>query len=202
MTNNEFDNSSDPEALALPGDVVSTKNKEKKLYTGKPRGRKKGKIRVDETMADEYLDLCKQGKTITIIAAHFETTEEQLIKWGTQDKKRYPKLNSVWERGKTAFKAFHEDLLDQMIRGDFKAAAQNIASHERRLAVYIDKWNLKQKSQVTVDNRYEAMSDEELDKEVNATLKRKVNKELITRILDISKKNDRPEDSTESRTTH
>lgn len=149
----------------------------------KPRGRPKRLGGYHDNVSTEYLELCRQGKSITQIAAHFTITEDELRSWA-KDKIKRSKLATVWELGKTLCQAFHEDLLDQMIRATPRAAASEIASHQHRMAVMFKKWNLKNETKVTVTNKFEQMTDDELNKEVHAVLKRKINKELFTTVLD------------------
>ena len=143
-------------------------------------GRPKKEGGYTDATASRYLELCKEGKTLSQIASDFKVTEKELLKWANDPKKS--KLHTCWELGRTYCQAFHEAYLDEMIK-DKKVYSHQINSQQHRMAVMFKDWNLKKESKVTVTNRYDDMTEAELDKEVMAMIKRKTHKEFLLNVL-------------------
>lgn len=153
----------------------------------KKPGRPKKTNGYTDDVSTQYLDLCKQGKGLSQIASHFGITEKTLNKW--KDDPRKSKLGTVWELGFTYCKAYHENLLEEMI-ADKKVMSHQINSQQHRMAVMFQEWNLKKESKITVNNRFEELPEKELDKEVLSMIKRKNHKEFLVSALNLNEEKD------------
>lgn len=134
-----------------------------------------------EDIAKKYLQLCEEGKTLSEIAKEFKVSEDEFKKWPKNSRKA--KLGAVWELGLTYFKAYHEALYKEMVRNKKDYSSQQITGQKEFLTVYVKEWNIKKETKVTVTNKWEGMSEKDIEKELQSTLKRKNNKALIIDIL-------------------
>lgn len=149
----------------------------KKKKGGRP---KKDGIPADE-MPNTYLQLCKEGKTLSEIAAHFGVSLEEFKKW--PETKRKSRLGTVWKLGQTYFQAYHEALYKEMIKNKKDYLAFQVTGQKELLSVYIKEWNIKKETKVTVTNKWEQMSEKDIDRELQSTLKRKNTKNLVLDVL-------------------
>lgn len=159
----------------------------------KKKGRPKKQCISADSIPDEYLNLCREGKTLSEIAAHFKVSLEEFKKW--PDEARKAKLKTVWKLGQTYFQAFHEALYKEMVNNKKAYDASQRTGQKEFLNVYIKEWNVKKEANITVNNKWDNMSEKDLNRELEATLKRKHNKELIYNIFNLN--NDKS-DSTSS----
>lgn len=158
---------------------LSTEDKPIKKKAGRP---KKGSI-SDNEKASKYLQLCKEGKTLSEIAAAFDMDEESFKKLPEAQRS---KLKSVWKLGQTYFKAYHEALYKHMLANKKDFLAFQVTGQKELLTVYIKDWNIKKETKVTVTNKWETMSEKDIDRELQSTLKRKNTKNLVIDVLGLN----------------
>lgn len=153
----------------------------------KKKGRpKKAGISSDD-IDSKYLQLCREGKTLSEIASEFHLSEEEFKK--LPETRKGAKLGTVWKLGQTYFKAFHEALYKEMVRNKKDYSSQQISGQKEFLTVYVKEWNIKKETKVTVENKWETMSEKDIDRELQSTLKRKNTKNLVLDVLGLNNDN-------------
>lgn len=109
--------------------------------------------------ADKFYELCCQGFSLAQIAHAMELEEQVLIKWSEDPKKK--EFGRAYRAGKTACEAYHAELLDQMIKG--KSTQVALQTQLKRLqTLFPDTWNIATKTDVVVEDKTKALSDEQL----------------------------------------
>src|SRR5690242_20603219 len=106
----------------------------------KKRGRAPSKYNV-KTTPGEFLELCRQGKSLTQIATKLGVLESEILSW---TRKRDTTFKYAFEHGRQAYKAYHEDLLDKMIRKEVNASSAEINAQIYILKVkFKEEWSEK-----------------------------------------------------------
>lgn len=132
------------------------------------------RIAYQKDFAKKFYDYCCQGYSPARIAFLLGTTRKQLLTWYNDP--RYNEFIAAWDRGREAYQAYHEALLDEMITGKRKAAAPAIAAQQYRLRTqFKEDWSDKQESKVTISDEStpEQFTDEQLISQILAKLRKK-----------------------------
>lgn len=133
----------------------------------RPAGRPKGvkSTTSSQAISDRFLDLCRQGHSLTQISAAMNIPKEQFERW-SKDKVKHKSFVKAFQDGKTAWQAYHETLLQKMIRGEIKAASAEISAQQFVLKTqFKSEWTEKtdSKIEITAINR---MSDDQLEAQI------------------------------------
>lgn len=104
-----------------------------------------------------FLQMCKQGCTLTQIADTLESSREEFERWAKDPRK--PEFSKVWERGKIAQQSFHEGRLQELISNGESGAAK---SQMDFMSILFDEWNKKSETTITVEDKRANMSTNEL----------------------------------------
>lgn len=111
-------------------------------------------------LAVRFLGLCRLGKTMTEISNELDVLPEELHRWSGDRKKT--EFQNAWAKGKIACQAFHEAKLQTLISEGESGVAK---SQMDFMAVLFADWDKKQESKITIENKTEKMSNEELYQE-------------------------------------
>lgn len=133
----------------------------------RPRGRPKGLSTTSaKGIAGRFLEMCKQGLSLTQIADKLEIPRETLEAW-SRDKRGHREFVKVFQKGKTAWQAYHETLLQKMITGeDGKYAAAEISAQRFVLETQFKaEWQVKSEAKIEV-NHVGRLSDEQLEQQI------------------------------------
>jgi hypothetical protein len=144
-------------------------------------GRKTGLGFNPKTTPKLFLEYCSQGLSLVQISNKLGISLDSLKKY--QD---YALMKASWIKGREANQAYHESLLDLMIKGidangEVKRyAAKEIDAQIYRLRVrFKEDWSEKVESKVQVEHSYESLS---LD-EIRSSLKQAVVKPSARKLL-------------------
>ena len=133
----------------------------------------------------QYFDLCGQGFSLTKIATKMGTCKDQLLGWASDTRKH--EWQAVWQRGKESCQAYHEDILDQMIRGTIKADSKSKELQQYRMKVmFKEDWAEKQESKVVVSH-IEQMPTDELNSQISNIVQRLTKTRPDLKIVDTGK---------------
>mgnify|MGYP001590750540 CR=1 FL=1 len=109
------------------------------------------------------------GMSPTEVAAELGISRRIIYYWAKDTAKE--EFVEAFERGMTAYQAYHEKLLRNLITGKVKGSAPiQLQSNARR---FRSDWGETVKNEVKVTNAAEGMSKEELDKQVISLLQKK-----------------------------
>ncbi len=122
------------------------------------------RLKYNKDISVAFFRLCQQGHSLTQIATELGCLKEQLLKW-SKDPQKYDFANA-WHMGKQACQAYHETLLDKMIKQEIKASSSEIEAQKYRLRVmFKEDWSDKQESKVEVSH-VNKLSDQELEEQI------------------------------------
>lgn len=114
------------------------------------------KLNID----NQFLDLSSQGLTRLQIAVRLGILSKDLLSHLSP---------GVYEKGCELCQAFHEDLLNQMIRGDLKASTKEMDLQAWRLeTLFKDDWS--DKADNKQESAFAALSEEDLIKLINSLI--------------------------------
>src|ERR1700687_155079 len=91
-------------------------------------------IKYTPELAFEFFELCSKGWSLVQIAAHQGILKKHYFLWSKHEIRK-PDFHTAWVRGKEACQAYHESLLDKMIRQEIKASSAEIEAQKYRLRV-------------------------------------------------------------------
>lgn len=144
----------------------------------------KKKIAYTKDVPGKFYDFCCKGYSPARIAFMLGTTRKQLLSW-YNDPQKYDFI-AAWDRGKEAYQAYHEKLLDEMITGERSATAPAIAAQQYRLRTqFKEDWSDKQETKLTVTDEAPKYTPEQLASQILAKLQ---NKYLLTDLEEQLKK--------------
>ncbi len=136
---------------------------------GRTRNSKAGRkvsLTTSKAIAPVFLNYCKQGLSLTQIADKLEVSKDTLERWA-RDKKKHKEFAKVFEKGKTAWQAYHETLLQKMITGqDGKYASAEITAQQFVLKTqFKSEWTEKSEAKLEV-NHVGRLSDDQLEQQI------------------------------------
>lgn len=142
--------------------MVMVKKKEEKLST---------KWKMPATLPRLFLDLCKEGKTLTQISSHVGIPRDVLLKWSTDQFK--PDFRRAWILGREACQSYYEAMYQGMITKKVDGDAARIAALGTYLRVqFKESWGEKQEQKIEI-NHIDRMSVKELDAQILSMLSKK-----------------------------
>lgn len=131
--------------------------------------------------ANEFYELCLQGLDLAQCAHQMQVTEEVIMKWAKDDRKK--EFGRAYDAGKTACEAYHSKLLDDMILG--KATQAALQTQFKRLqTLFPDRWNVATKSEVKIEDPYAEMTDKELDLRLSSLIKKRQEAGIRLEVVD------------------
>ena len=120
-------------------------------------------------LADAFYQHCCAGLDFAQISHEMGIPEDYLLKWAKDDRKK--EFGRAYEAGRTACEAYHAKFLDEMIRG--KATQAALQTQFKRLqTLFPERWNVATKQDVKIEDPYNALSDDELNKRIGTLLKK------------------------------
>ncbi len=136
---------------------------------GRTRNKKAGRkqsLTTSKAIAPVFLDYCRQGLSLTQIADKLGVSKEQLERW-SRDKKKHKEFANIFDKGKTAWQAYHETLLQKMITGeDGKYASAEITAQQFVLKTqFKSEWTEKSEAKLEV-NHVGRLSDDQLEQQI------------------------------------
>lgn len=111
----------------------------------------KKNVKYSKDLGTIFFSLCQKGLTLTQIAEEMGADKQLLIKW-SKDPLKYDWLNA-WIRGRQACQAYHERLLDEMIKNGREYDAASKQLQKMRMERMFDDWKDRPtESNITVTN--------------------------------------------------
>lgn len=143
----------------------------------------------DKPFQKRFLELCNEGKSLTQIARTVGVLKEKILDWSKSNDPKRADFVKVFKIGKQACQAYHEDLYDQMSKGEsingIKPDAKSKELHMKRMTVmFKEDWQSKDESTLEVKHTNTKLSKEQMAKEILKIMK-KINKNggLLDEIL-------------------
>jgi hypothetical protein len=143
-------------------------NKNNTSVGKRPRGRPKASVtKNSKTLAPEFIELCKQGLSLVQIADKLNIGKDTLERW-SRDKVRHKDFSKAFEQGKTAWQAYHETLLQDMISGKSgkKYASAEISAQQFVLKTqFKSEWTEKTDTKIEV-NHINQLTNDQLEQQI------------------------------------
>lgn len=134
------------------------------LNTPKKKGRPKSTT-TSKAVAPRFLALCKEGLSLTQISAKLEVPRETFERW-YRERKHNTEFAKAFEQGKTAWQAYHETLLQEMISGSRHSSAAEISAQQFVLRTqFRSEWTDKQDAKVEVSH-VTKLTDNQLEEQI------------------------------------
>jgi hypothetical protein len=135
----------------------------------RPRGRPKSNTskNASKTISGEFLGLCRKGLSLVQISDTLGIPKETMEKW-SRDKVRHKEFSKAFEQGKTAWQAYHETLLQDMISGKSgkKYASAEISAQQFVLKTqFKSEWQEKTDTKIEV-NHINQLTDDQLEQQI------------------------------------
>lgn len=140
----------------------------------RPRGRPKNtKSKSSKSVATDFLDLCKKGLSLVQISDTLGIPKDTMERW-SRDKARHKEFSKAFEQGKTAWQAYHETLLQDMISGKSgkKYASAEISAQQFVLKTqFKSEWTEKTDQKIEI-NHVNTLTDEQLEQQILSLMNR------------------------------
>lgn len=161
-----------------------------KRKRGRPKKDPNAIKKTSKGIASVFIELCKKGMSLTQIADFLDIPKETLETW-SRDKTKHSAFATAFKRGKTAWQAYHENLLQTMITGSsgIKYAAAEIAAQRFVLETqFKSEWQVKSEAKVEI-NHVGRLSDEQLEQQIlNLLSKSQLNNYMVNEDSDTKPK--------------
>ncbi len=124
-------------------------------------------LKYTKDLAVTFFELCQQGLTLTQTAEKLGVDKQRLIKW-SKDPTKYEWQNA-WVRGRQACQAYHEVLLDEMIRNGKNYDAASKQLQKMRMERMFDDWK-ERPTEAKIEHTHNQQTPEQMKEEITRLL--------------------------------
>lgn len=150
---------------------MTSKDIEQKAEIKRPRGRPKNsgtnKSKSSKSISNDFLELCRNGLSLVQISDKLGVPKETMERW-SRDKVRHKDFAKAFELGKTAWQAYHETLLQDMISGKSgrKYASAEISAQQFVLKTqFKSEWTEKTDQKIEI-NHINSLTNDQLEQQI------------------------------------
>jgi hypothetical protein len=118
-------------------------------------------MELTDSFINEFLELCRNGKTPTQIAVRLNMLRDELTVLSKTEH-----FKAIWQKGKELYQAYHEDLLDQMMSEGSRADTKDRDLQRWRLETHFkNDWSDKPEEKEDTD-RITTLTNAELEEKI------------------------------------
>lgn len=144
-------------------------NNQNKAEGKRPRGRPKNSKSTtsSKSVSIDFLELCRKGLSLVQISDTLGVPKETMERW-SRDKIRHKEFSKAFDLGKTAWQAYHETLLQDMISGKSgkKYASAEISAQQFVLKTqFKSEWTEKTDQKIEV-NHINQLTNDQLEQQI------------------------------------